>query len=354
MTTTTSLPIKDFKDLAATLRRFADVRETAKEPYDRVLVQVAKGRLKFIAGDENAAVVADAAPAEGKAKVVVKSRLLLSAADSLRGRGNVEVEVSGTTVLLRVENGGRVMLGAIAAQVPDFVRPVKKAEATDVVPHSGFGIASKVFPAVTSKHYPANLVYLRGGMGVLEMTGCDERSYARWGMYPQTTVEFGPLGALPAALFRSVADLTEPGIVAWGDGRLTIRSGRFLVGARLQPDRLPWPVPDSSDDVRVRVSKKDLLAALKGSMDSLHRSRLDADGLGTLVVAAWDSTGNVQLPADITGAGSVGVDADRMAKLLRALPGKQVDIEFGGGTARPIRLSSEEAEGWQTLLAPVM
>lgn len=347
------MPISQFKAIASTLRRFADVRETAKEPRDRIIVQVAKGSLKFIAGDDYSTVVADAAPCEGKGRVVVSARMLLTAADALRGRGNVTVDVEKGVVTLRLDAGGKVDLKAITAVTPGFVRPPKKNEAVARVEHSGFAVASKVFPAVTSKHHPADKVYLVGGSDNLTMTGCDERSFAVWYLVPEVTVSRRAIGAVPAGLFPSMLDLKEPGVMAWSEKGLAIRSGRFLVGATLAPEALPWPTPQAGEGVRVSVDRKGLISALAGSMDGLKRSRLKTEN-SALVVESWDGAGAMTLPAHIEGRGRIGVDADRMKRLLTALPGKKVTIEFGGGTARPLRLSAEEDSDWQTLLAPVV
>lgn len=351
----TSLSISEFKAIAATLGRFADIRDTAKEPRDRIIVQVAAGRLKFIAGDDNMTVVADVGAAQGKDRAVVKARLLLNAAKSLRGRGEVEVEVDRGGCFLRASGGGQVSLSAIASVLPAFVRPPKKAEATTVVQHPGFETASKVFPAVTSKHHPADKVYITSGDGRLTLTGCDQRSFGRWSMPVGYEGEPWNVGAVPATLFPALRDLDEPGVMAWSmDDRLAIRSGRFLVGVRLDKTPLPWPVPAHSPVIRVVVDRKPLIDALKGSMDGMHRSRIRVENQ-TLHVDAWDSSGSVELGAYQTeGRGRVGVAADRMQKLLTALPGRQAVIEFEGVTAGPIGLSTEEATGWQTLLAPVL
>lgn len=350
----TYLSISDFKDIAATLGRFADIRETAKEPRDRIVVQVAGGRLKFIAGDDNMTVVVDAAEAEGKDKVVVKARMLLNAAKSLRGRGHVEFEVDRGACFLRASTGGQVKLSALTSVMPAFVRPPKKGEAMAVVQHPGFSTASKVFPACTSKHHPADKVYITSGESNLTLTGCDQRSFGQWSMPVGYEGEPWNVGAVPASLFPALRDLEEAGAMAWSaDHRLAIRSGRYLVGVRLDETPLPWPAPAHNPAIRVVVDRKPLVDALKGSMDAMHRSHIRVEGQ-TLLVESWDRSGSVELEAQTEGRGHVGVAADRMQKLLTALPGRQAVIEFEGVTAGPIGLSTEEATGWTMLLAPVL
>ena len=354
---TTALSIRDFKAICNTLRRFADVRETAKEPRDRVLIQTAAGRLKFIAGDEDMTVVVDAGEAEGRAKVVVGSRLLLKSAEALRGRGDIEIEVDRGAAFLLAPNGGKLKLSSLTTHVPEFVRPPKKSEAEAFVPHEGFAVAAKAFPAVTSKNHPADKVYLRGGRDNLTLTGCDDRSFAQWDIFPhpEYTVSRKNLGSVTANLFGSLVDMTEPGVLAWGDGRVAIRSGKALVGARLGGDSLPWPVPMVGDEtVTAEVERKPLVDALSGMQgaDEHRRVRLVISG-EDLLVQNWEGNGNMSLLSSNTGRGSVGVDANRMKTLLNALPGKRVLIEFDGSRPAAVRLSTEEATGWQTLLAPV-
>lgn len=351
----TTLSITDFKDLCDTLSRFADIRETAKEPRDRVVMQVGGGRMKFIAGTEDTTVVVDAGPAEGKAKAVVKARLLLHAAKAVRGRGSVRIEVNRAGALLEASTGGRVTLASFTSLVPDFVRPPKKSEASTVRDHPGFGLASRVFPAITSKHHPCDKVYLTSADKLLYLTATDQRSFGRWAMSSGMAFE-GSLGALPRDLFPAMRDLVEPGPLAFGDGRVAIRSGRFLVGARLLGEAVSWAneLPEASDNVQVVAERKPLIDALRGmaGSDAHARVRLLARG-DELLVENWEGAGSMSLGALIDGDGRVGVDADRMRKLLTALPGKSVRIEFDGSRPGNIRLTAEEATGWQTLLAPV-
>lgn len=348
--------ISDFKAACETLGRFADVRETAKEPRDRVLIQLSGGKLKLVGGDEDMSVVVDLGEQQGKAKAVVSSRLLLNAAKALRGRGDLTVEVGPSGAVLRHEGGGSVKLSPISSVVPSFVRPPKKAEAVATVSHPGLDTAAKVFPAVTSKHYPSSLVYLRGGQDNLTMAGTDQRSYARWDLLPEVTVSRLPLGAVPATLFPQMRDLTEPGVIAWGDGRLAIRSGRFLVGARIAPEETAQKSPVHGSGVRVVANRKQLIDSLRAASgaDSNHRVRLEVGTAGSLSLANWEGAGSLLLPAQTEGRGHVGVNADRMRKLLTALPGKSAVVEFAGPPPGNIALYSEEAEGWYTLLAPVV
>lgn len=354
---TTTLPIAEFKDICETLGRFADIRETAKEPRDRVVAQVGGGRLKFIAGTEDYTVIVDAGPAEGKDKAVVKARLLLNAAKALRGRGEVYIDVDRGGAFLEASTGGKVKLASFVSLVPSFVRPPKKAEAQTVIEHPGFGLASKVFPAVTSKYHPSDKVYLTSGQKELALTATDQRSFGRWAMPVAYDGEPWSLGALPRDLFPAIRDLIAPGPLAWDAERIAIRSGRFLVGARLLPERAPWEgqQPEASDKVRVTADRKQLIDALRGmaGSDVNKRVRLNTRS-GVLHVENWEGAGSMDLDADIHGSGRVGVDSGRMVKLLTALPGKSVRVEFEGTRPGVIRLTTEEATGWQTLLAPVV
>lgn len=355
----TELSIATFKDVCETLGRFADIRETAKEPRDRIVAQVGGGRLKFIAGDEQKTVVVDMGEHEGKDKAIVKSRLLLNAAKALRGRGEVSIEVDRGGVFMRASTGGQVKLTSFTTQVPTLVRPPKKAEAQFSVGHPGLGLAAKVFPAVTSKHHPADMVYLTSGRGSLTFTGCDSRSYASWDVPVAYQGDPWSLGAAPAALFPALRDLTEAGVIAHGDGRLAIRSGMFLVGVKLGAFQCPFPTPESHDTVRVEANRKQLIEALKGMAggDVNKRTRLEAgtntQGDEYLAILNWEGHGSMDLDAQVTGKGRVGVDADRMGSLLKAMPGKSAIIEFEGTRPSPVRILSEEAEGWTTLIAPV-
>ena len=355
-----SVTVSEFKAACATLGRFADIRETAKEPRDRIIVQASQGRLKLIAGDDDSTVVVDLGETEETGKCVVKARLLLSSAKALRGRGEVDLTVSRDGVTLRASAGGQVRLNSISAVMPELVRPPKKSEALHVGTHDGFGLASKVMPVVTSKNHPANLVYLRAEPGELSLTGCNSMAFGSWSV-PLGTKDGGwDVGAVSAKLFGSLADLTEPGPIAWDETRVAIRSGRFLVGSRLQPIQNPFrPVPAvPAEAVVATVDRKLLIEALRGvaSGDANERVRARASG-STLVLEGWDGAGTMTLPATFAGrtTGKVGFSADRMKRLAMALPGKTITVRFAGDIqTKPIGLSSEEATGWQMLLAPVV
>ena len=350
------MTITEFKALCETLGRFASVREKAPEPEDRILVTAQGGSLSFTAGTEGYSVTATVGETSDTGWVVVPSRMLLASAKALRGRGEVDVRVEPNVVTLLASTGGKVILKALTSVRPEFTRPTKKAEARFVARHPGLLVASRVFEAATSKYTPSDRVFMEIEGDRLTFAGTDDRTLARWGLDAGRTHEGrATLGSLPRGLFSALRGLEEPGTLAWGAGRVAIRSGRFLVGALVGGEVRDLSLPDVEADVRVEVDRKALMDALQSMRgeDANARACLVAGRRG-FEVADWTGGGSMLLTADAQGNGKVALNAARARGLLAALPGRRACIEFDGSQPRPIRLSTEETRDWTLLLAPVV
>jgi hypothetical protein len=104
-----SIAISDLRAIGDALGRFANIRETAKEPEDRILILDDGEVTKFVAGSTVRAIV-HLGPTFGGGRALVSARLLLGAVKALRGKGEVSLTYDGIGgATLTTSAGGKVV-----------------------------------------------------------------------------------------------------------------------------------------------------------------------------------------------------------------------------------------------------
>src|SRR5687768_4493665 len=166
------------------LGRFANIREGAPEPTDRILIQFDRV-LKFVAGDDHSTVIVDTgSPVETKGKALVSARLLLQAAKTLRGKGDIALELDGKGgAVLKTNTGGKVVLPRIGDALPGWVRPSDEP-ANAIVLETPVGLwpdLSKVIGVGPDKHhFPWDLIHFETYEDSLRLVWTDNY---RWVSY---------------------------------------------------------------------------------------------------------------------------------------------------------------------------
>jgi hypothetical protein len=304
----------------------------------------------------------------------------LSAAKALRGKGQVDIELRPDGAALR--SGAAVVdLQNISYDIPRFLRVPR--EVLGSASHDGMGLLAKLMPAAVGDGKVHHEVYLDIDDRLLSLTATDGVTYAAWHPRVRKVPAVGGfLGKVEVDFLEAVRDLTEPGVIAWTDaeaprrteesqylvpgtpGLLYVSSGRYVALSTLtrNPDWFPGEPPSPVGLVSVEVDRKSLIDTLMGLAPSDEHARVfmtaDTAGGTGLHLRDWSHRGTVTLPADCVNNGdsgldaNVGINAARMVKLLKALPGKTVRMEWDWGR-NPIRLISEEAQGWNVMLARI-
>ena len=363
------LSIAEYKNHAEMLGRFANIREGAPEPTDRILVQFDKV-LKFVAGDDISTVIVDTGtPVETQGKAVVSSRLLLQAAKTLRGKGDVELELDGKGgMVLRTNTGGKVVLPRIGDSVPGWVRPSSEfATALALgIPASFWPDLSKVIAVGPDKHrFPWDQLHFEVQNSELRLLWTDNYRLVEHNLGAVALGEFKYVGSVPADFIKSLKAFEgETSLVMKAD-RIEVHHGESsaLSMLRIALDRdgkrlyeLPYAGHSADQLIGATVNRKDFIDNIKAvSSADEHKRVTVAVSAGEVKVYGYHHEGEgsmTQTAIKTQGRGMVSFQADLATKLLAGLSGKEMEFYFPHRGTGAIRFK-EGKWGWRMFLAPV-
>jgi len=335
----------DLKGHAAQLGRFASIREGAPAPSDRILVQAYDGELKFVAGcdydESSASLIVKAGPTNTNGKALVNARTFLSAAKSLRGKGEIDFEITPTGCTMRTNEGGEIMLGNVDTRMPDILPPRANAEPY-VAPKGFLDQAARLLGATTSMavsawrqvglEVKADALYLRGG---------DSFMYTSLEI-PQAS-DRDVYGSLSPEFLDAVRTFDGETSLIVGETQLVVEQGPYKATTSYMErfPRLPMPPKTALPDTYMKMPRKAFLEAVKTLTDekvSLNVTPRDA------VLAGWpELTTSLTLKADTYGRGRMAVMRDRLAKLASAFTGDTITVAWNSEETGPARLWGESA-----------
>lgn len=343
--------VEELREVCENLGRFAAIREKAPTPTDRILIQAAAGRLKFIAGDDSSTLIVDAAETKENGLAIVPARLLLSAAKSLKGKGEVDLTVGNTGVRLR--------FGAASVDLPIV--------GDNKVPSEWNRAPSTV---VSSAPFPAGFLetLAKAVDGVEEKFGTGKYAYFeyadRLGFYAlkhtlAVDARHGnaPLHAVFASFCKSVKGIDSAGIATHHGERMTsIKAGKYLAIHRSDLDNTPPLLPSVDQySASVVVDRKPLLENLKMSSngDEFGRVRLLAESETLTLFPKANEGAAIRMPATSDGRGSIWLAASLLEDAVRGLSGKKIRLSWNHDKTTPIKISDLDVS-WSYHLAPVI
>lgn len=353
------------------LGRFASVREGAPEPTDRILLQF-DSVLKFVAGDDHSTVIVDTgSPVEAKGKALVSARLLLQAAKTLRGRGDIGIELDGKGgAVLRTHTGGKVVLPRVGDSLPGWVRPTDEPANAIVIetPAGLWSDLSKVIGIGPDKHYhPWNLVHFEMHEGTLRMVWTDNY---RWVSYPLVTglalSDFKYMGSVPVEFVKSLKAFDgQTGFTLTEDRMLVVQGESSAVsrlhfhwdkGTPVYQMARPGMVNPQGSQCGATVNRKDFIDNLKAvsSADGYGRvTAMVSEGAVKVYGYGHEREGSMTMKASMTqGHGYVSFSEAYATKLLSGLKDKEVTFLFPERGMGPVQV--KEAKWGLTLyLAPI-
>lgn len=353
------------------LGRFANIREGAPEPTDRILIQFDRV-LKFVAGDDHSTVIVDTGtPVSSAGKALVSARLLLQAAKTLRGKGDLAMELDGKGgALLKTHTGGKVVLPRVSDVLPGWVRPTD-APANAIVLETPAGLwsdLSKVIGVGPDKHYhPWDKVHFEMYEGTLRIIWTDNY---RWVSFPLVQglalSGFKYMGSVPVEFVKSLKafdgvtgfTLTEDRMhVSYGQSSAVSRlTWAIEKGERLYERARPDMVRPQGMLVGANVNRKDFIDNLKAV------SSADAHGRATVMVSpgevkvygfGHERDGSMTMNASNTqGRGYISFNEAYATKLLSGLKDKEIRLLFPEKGMGPVQFKETKWE-LQLLLAPI-
>jgi hypothetical protein len=368
-----SLSISDYKTAAEMLGRFANVREGAPEPTDRILIQF-DTVIKFVAGDDHSTVIVDTGtPVSSKGKALVSARLFLQAAKTLRGKGELTFELDGKGgAVLKTHTGGKVVLPRIADALPGWVRPSEEP-ANAIVLETPDGLwpdLSKVIGVGPGKHYwPWDMVHFEQYEGQLSLVWTDNY---RWVSYPLARglnlSGYTYFGSVPVEFVKSLKAFEGATGFTLSKDRMHVSSGASHAVSRLVWATDPKAGKTLFEQARLggqrpvevysgaTVSRKDFIDNLKAVSSADEHGRVTAMvEAGAVKVYGYghERDGSMTMNASMTqGRGYISFNEELATKLLSGLKDKEVTFLFPMRGMGPVQFK-ESKWGWQMYLAPI-
>lgn len=366
-----NLSISQYKEAAETLGRFANIREGAPEPTDRILIQFDKV-LKFVAGDEASTAIVDTGlPVDSKGKALVSARLFLQAAKTLRGKGDLGLELDGKGgARLTTHTGGKVVLPRLADELPGWVRP--SAEPANAIvletPDGLWPDLSKVIGVGPHKHYhPWDKVHFEMHEGQLSLVWTDNYRWLSLVLAKGLNLSgFQYLGSVRADFIKSLKAFEGTTSFVLQNDRMAVSSGGSSAVSRLtwcmdrgerlyEKARMGGMQPVDAP-AGYTVNRKDFIDNLKAVSSADEHGRVTTmvqEGAVKVYGYGHERDGSMTMNASMTqGRGYVSFDEELATKLLSQLRDKDVTVLFPSRGMGPVQFK-ESKWGWQLYLAPI-
>jgi len=346
----------EWRDIGENLGRFASIREKAESPSDRILIQADKGQLKLIAGDYSKTIVVSVGATEQQGKALVPARILLQAIKTLKSKGDAELLINGDGAIIRTSFGSEIAMADMRSHFR-VLRPT---------PYDGTGYfvsfpagfladAGKYLKAAIGEFAPWDQVLGRSRKGSFHLSACEDHIMATVGplsLAQDVTLHF------KADLFPALIGMEDAGGI-WvpeHTGTLVhqaqIGSGKYRVAAVLNQKYPSWPalaLPKYT--VLVKADKKLLIDNFKALAGRHQYSRVTLVADGSSLTIKGGDAGAAKVQAEVTGKGTLPVNATFMAKVLTAVDGKSVTVEFGDAPSS-VRVVGDK-NNWPLLVAPM-
>lgn len=354
------------------LGRFANIREGAPEPTDRILVQFDKV-LKFVAGDDHSTVIVNTGvPVETRGKAMVSARLLLQAAKTLRGKGSLALELDGKGgAVLKTHTGGKVVLPRFSDSLPGWVRPsVESATALAIeIPDGFWPDLSKVVGVGPDKHYfPWDMVHFEVLDRHLRLIWTDNYRAVEHTLPAVKLDEFQYIGSVPVDFIKSLKAFDGKTSLVMQRDQIAVSYGgsEAVSGLRIltvkDGERLPGVLPLDHEAIQTAnrtgatVNRKDFIDNLKAVSSADEHGRVTVmvnEGAVKVYGYGQEREGSMTMNASSTqGRGYISFNEEKATKLLSGLKDKEIRFLFPSKGIGPVQFK-ESKWGWQLYLAPI-
>ena len=159
------MKVSEYKEIAASLGRFATTREKADGPESYIGIQNKAGTLKFIAGTSRAGVTVSTNDYTSSADGVfaINARPFLQAAKVLPARSNVDIIVSDRRVVVQTEGGGKIELDSTGTiKDAGFAKKPKNHVAVGTIWGPDWARLAKMFKTISAKIEVPCVQYVEG------------------------------------------------------------------------------------------------------------------------------------------------------------------------------------------------
>lgn len=346
----------EWREIGENLGRFASIREKAESPSDRILIQADKGQLKLIAGDFTKTLVVSVGETAQQGKALVPARILLQAIKTLKSKGEAELLITPTGATIRTGFGSEIEMADMQSHFR-VLRPTPyDGSGYSVTFPAGFlPEAGKYLKAAIGEFAPWDQVLGKSRKGEFYLSACED--------HIMSTV--GPLALAQDVTLHFKADVW-PALIGLEDAggiwvpahegsqvhQAQIGSGKYRVAMVLNQKYPSWPALAAPKyTVLVKADKKLLIDNFKALAGRHQYSRVTMVADGSSLSIKGGDAGAAKVQAEVTGKGTLPVNATFMAKVLTAVDGKSVTVEFGDAPSS-VRVIGDK-NLWPMLVAPM-
>lgn len=341
---------RHLRKIGENLARFADVRETAKEPKDRIVVQANGSEVKLIAGSMGGTLIAVVHSTSETGRAVVPARFLLQALKNANTKGDYR--------FVNLNRGFEVGCALERIDFPEvehFLRVDKKLPvimlppALDAQEQGSIPLeADRLVEMGNILNATADWFYKPVNVLGRIYTKDDTVRFASTNNIRFASINvkgnYDIFGRIDGEFLESARGIGDSTIRLWTDGKVTLENDMFrAVGAY---EYLSSKGPVSVDGYPERIQYKAVVDRTKFVKSIREHAKLDKHGRFAL-----QYTDNV-LNVTSFDAAKHGwfAKAENMLAVLTATKAKQVGIGLRTGSKQPINIRIPE---WTIEIAPV-
>lgn len=342
-----SISGKNLKKIGESLARFADVRGTAQEPRDRVVVQAAAGMIKVVAGASYGTIIATVHATTQQFRAVISARELLNKIKSLSPKEEYKFEDLNKGFEVGCSLAGTDFL-RLSTGLPVFLLPpdiTAQSQGYVDIPADAFMLMGNMFAAVADpiRNSPVNVagnIYTHDDS--VKFSATDDVKFASV-IFKGKYEVFGKISADTLDAARAIGDVR---MSFWTDGKMVLESEGYKVIGPYSMLETYGPM-DFPPGKLARVEHKVVAEKTKLLKSMREHAKLDS---ATRVVLQLDHNGSIKVDSYENASHGWFVKSEYMSKILAAVPTKQVGIGLRTGRGQPINVRIPD---WTIELAPV-
>jgi hypothetical protein len=340
---------KTLKKIGESLARFADVRETAKEPRDRVIVQANGTVMKFIAGSTSGTLVATVHATTQEFRAIIPARPLLQALKATSAKEDYRIE--------DLNRGYEIGCSLLAGngEAVDFLRLSKKLPvimlppALDAQSQGRIGLEGSVLAAMGSI-LPSTCDWNKRRISVVGRiwTKNDDVLFASTDnkKFSSTRVkgEYDIFGTISADVLENAREIGDATLEFWTDQRFTLSNDTFKVVGPYRMLESAGPLETAGKyaaiEYRTVADRTKLVKSVR------EQAKLDKYGR---IALQYKEDGSIEAKPFESKHGWYAM-SENLLPILTAAKAKQVGIGLRTGSAQPINVRIPD---WTIELAPV-
>jgi hypothetical protein len=334
------------KKIGVSLARFAETRETAKEPRDRVVVQANGETVKVVAGASFGTIIATVHATTQQFRAVISAREFLTTCKSLSAKKDYQIVDLQKGFEIGCTLDGKDFLRLSKSLPVIMLPPDISAQSQGSIPLTDGKLQEigNILPSVTDyydKIAVAGKIY----------TGDNRVRFASTNNVRYASVDvpgnYDIFGVVYGAFLDGIRDIGDSVMEFWTDGKVTVENETYrAVGAyhMLEGSNIPLSFKHEALESIKHKMVADRTALVKSIRDNLTLDKHER------VVLQLTESGIKVVPFNENEHGW-GIRGENLLKILTATKAKQIGIGFREGAKQPINVRIPE---WTIEVAPVL